>query len=544
MKSSELLAKCLENECVKYVFGVPGEEWMDLLDSLSRSPIEVISTRHEQGAGFMADVYGRLTGRAGVCASTLGPGALNLATAVADANLDHAPIVAITGQVGLASAHGEYHQYIDLVSAFQPITKWATRVNTSNVIPETVRNAFRIAEAEKPGAALIELPEDVAEDWAVGSPLTRHDISITQPSDEAIKQAAGLINSAKYPIILAGNGTIRSRAIAALRRLMESVSMPAATTFMGKGAVSADSDLHAGTIGLQARDHVICGFDRADLVIAVGYDKVEYSPSRWNPDSNKTIIHIDATQAAIQSCYVPDVQLVGDISTTLDLLVTLLDARSEPVYYRKLKEFVAEERESHASDTGSKVTPQKIIYEMRKAFGSEDILISDVGAHKMWIARLYPTYEPNTTLISNGLASMGFAVPGAIAAKLVHPERRVLAACGDGGFLMNVQELETGARLGTNVVYLIFTDHSYGLIKWKQLDKYKSDFGVDFGNPDFVKLAESFGARGFRVQDASELGPVLTEAFETDGSAVIDIPVDYSENLKLSESLGQMICPM
>jgi acetolactate synthase-1/2/3 large subunit len=544
MKASELIVKCLENEGVEYVFGVPGEEWMDLLDSLSRSRIHFISTRHEQGAGFMADAYGRLTGRAGVCASTLGPGAMNLTTAVADASLDHAPLVAITGQVGLTSTHKEYHQYIDLVQTFKPITKWNTRIDTAEIVPEVVRIAFQIAEQEKPGATHLEIPEDVAEFEVEGAPLPRKAIDFSIASDEAINKAAELINQAKHPIILSGNGVIRGGASGTLRTLVDSIKIPAATTFMGKGSISAESDLHAGTIGLQARDHVICGFDRADLVIAIGYDIVEYSPSRWNSDANKKIIHIDFVPAEIQEGYVPDVQLVGDIKMALERLAPLLDERSEPTYHLQLKEYVVSEREAHANDSGPKITPQKIIWEIRQALGKDDILISDVGAHKLWIARMYPAYEPNTVLMSNGLASMGFAIPAAIAAKLVHPERRILAACGDGGFMMNVQELETAARLGLNIVYLIFNDYGYGLIKWKQLGKYKAEFGIDFGNPDFVKLAESFGLRGYRVTDASDLELVLRKAFEGEGSAVIDVPVDYNENIKLSERLGQMICPM
>lgn len=543
MKASDLLVKCLENEGVEYVFGVPGEEMMDILDSLSRSSIKFVSTRHEQGAAFMADGYGRLTGRAGVCVSTLGPGAMNLTTAVADANLDHAPLVAITGQVGLESMHKEHHQYIDLVHAFGPITKWNTRVDTPSIIPEVVRYGFRTAETEKPGAVHIELPEDVAELETNGAPLTRRWPELPIVSEGTLHRAAELINNAKHPIVLVGNGAVRGNASRSLRKLIDTIKLPAATTFMGKGTIPADSELYAGTIGLQAHDAVSCGFDRADLVIAVGYDIVEYPPWRWNPDFDKTIIHIDFVEAEVQQGYVPEVELIGDIASTIARLQPYLEPRRQADFYRLLRDFVVSERESHADDTGPVITPQKIIYEMRRVLESHDILISDVGAHKMWIARMYPAYEPNTVLISNGFASMGFAIPAAIAARLVHPERKVLAACGDGGFLMNVQELETGHRLGTKVVYLIFNDNGYGLIKWKQLGRYKSDFGVDFGNPDFVKLAESFGARGYKVKDASELRPILEDAFKGDTSAVIDVPVDYSENIKLSEKLGQMICP-
>lgn len=544
MKASELLVECLECEGVRYVFGVPGEENMDFIDSLSGSSIQFVSTRHEQGAAFMADGYGRLTGLAGVCTSTLGPGALNLATAVADANLDHAPVVAITGQVGLESTHKEYHQYIDLVHAFGPITKWNTRIDTPNIVPEVVRRAFQTAEMEKPGATHIEIPEDVAELEAHAEPLPRREPEPWIATEISLRHAADLINRAKHPIILSGNGTIRTHSSQALRDLVDATNLPVATTFMGKGAISADSAHYAGTIGLQAHDHVACGFDRADLVITVGYDIIEYSPNRWNPGADKIIIHIDPVPADVQSHYVPNIQLIGDVTTTLEELCALVDARSEPVYYRKLREYVISETEKHSHLSGAKPTPQKIIYEMRRALGPHDILLSDVGAHKLWIARMYPAYEPNTVLISNGLASMGFALPAAISAKLVHPKLRVLAACGDGGFLMNVQELETTHRLGVQVVYLIFNDNGYGLIRWKQRGKYTREHGVDFGNPDFVKLAESFGLRGYRVEDAADLGHILKEAFEGQGSAVIDVPVNYEENIKLSEQLGQMICPV
>lgn len=543
MKSSDLLIKCLENEGVEYVFGVPGEEILDTLDSLSRSRIKFIPTRHEQGAAFMADCYGRLTGKAGVCLSTLGPGAMNMATAIADANLDHSPIVAITGQAGLAFSHTEYHQYIDIVHAFGPITKWNTRIDTPSIIPQVVKHAFSAAESEKRGATHLEFPHDIAEAETDASPITCTEPALPIAGKDSLKQAAELINGSKNPIIIAGNGVIRTNASISLRELMNSINIPVATTFMGKGAVSAESDLYAGTIGLQAHDHISCGFDRADLVIAIGYDFAEYSPSRWNASADKTIVHIDSLPAEIEAHYAPSAQLVGDIACALQNLIPLLDKRAENRYYRQLRELVEADLESHAVDKTPKVAPQKIVYEMRRALGKSDILISDVGAHKLWIARMYPAYESNTVLISNGFASMGFAVPAAVAAKLVHPNKRVLAACGDSGFLMNVQELETAERLGLKIVYLIFNDYGFGLIKWKQMGKYNREFGVSTGNPDFVKLAESFGLNGFRVENAADLASILSEAFESEKSAVIDVPVDYSENYKLSEKLGQMICP-
>lgn len=543
MRVADMLVKCLENEGVEYVFGVPGEEMLDILDAIVDSRIQFVSTRHEQGAAFMADAVGRLTGRAGVAISTLGPGALNLATGVADANLDHAPLVAITGQIGLEATHKESHQHIDTAEIYRPITKWSAQIDTPEITAEVVRKAFKTAEAEKPGACHIEVPEDIAAEEIEGSSLTRQPAAPQSPRPEAVRLAANLINHARSPIILSGNGVIRGNASAELRALAEKTGIPVANTFMGKGAISASSDLSLSTIGLQARDHISCGFDRADLVIAVGYDLVEYSPSRWNPSRDKTIVNIDSTPSEVDAHYVPSAEVVGDIAESLRQLTALADGGRECEYYLKLRQFVVEEMEAHADDRTYPVTPQKVIHDLRQSLGDEDILISDVGAHKLWIARMFPTYEPNTTLISNGLAAMGFALPAAIAAKLVKPERKVIAACGDGGFMMNAQELETAVRLRLPIVIVIFNDFGYGLIQWKQLGKYKREYGVSFGNPDFVKFAESFGAKGYRPEEAGEVLPALREALRQDVPAVVDVRVDYGENFKLTERLGQMICP-
>lgn len=544
MRVADLLVKCLENEGVEYVFGVPGEEMLDILDAIADSSIQFIATRHEQGAAFMADAVGRLTGWAGVAISTLGPGAMNLATGIADANLDHAPLVALTGQIGLEATHKESHQYIDTASMFHSITKWSTQLDTPRVTAEVIRRAFKAAEAEKPGACHIEVPEDVAAMEAIGEPLFRQSAVPQAARPESLTLAANLINNAKDPIILSGNGVIRGRASSELRAFAEASGIAVANTFMGKGAISSRSDSSLSTIGLQAHDHVSCGFDRADLVIAVGYDLVEYSPSRWNPGAHKSIVHIDSTQSEVDAHYVTSAEVVGDIAGSLRELRGMVDTRKTSDYFLKLRSFTYQELESHAEDRGYPVTPQKLIYDMREALGDKDILISDVGAHKLWISRLYPTYEPNTVLISNGLAAMGFALPAAIAAKLVMPERKVIAACGDGGFMMNSQELETAIRLKLPIVVVIFNDSGYGLIKWKQMGKYKRECGVTFGNPDFVKFAESFGAKAYRPEDSTELLPMLREALKQDVPAILDVAVDYSENLKLSERLGQMICPM
>lgn len=543
MRVADLLVKCLENEGVEYVFGVPGEEMLDILDAISDSRIKFVPTRHEQGAAFIADAIGRLTGRAGVAISTLGPGALNLATGIADANLDHAPMIAITGQIGLEATHKESHQYIDATEIYRPITKWSTKLDTPHITSEVVRRAFKMAEAEKPGACHIEVPEDIAAHEVDGQPLLRQSAVPQSPRPEALRLAGNLINRARNPIVLSGNGVIRGRASNELRAFAETTGIAVANTFMGKGAISSRSNLSLSTIGLQARDHISCGFDRADLVIAVGYDLVEYSPSRWNPDRDKTIVHLDFTASEVDAHYVPTAEIVGDIATSLRELKQLVDHRPESDYLQRLRQYVMEDIESHANDPSFPVVPQRLIHDLRAALGDEDILISDVGAHKLWISRMYPTYEPNTVLISNGLAAMGFALPAAIAAKIVHPERKVVAACGDGGFLMNAQELETAVRLKLPIVIVIFNDSGYGLIQWKQLGKYKREYGVSFGNPDFMKFAESFGARGYRPQTADEVLPALREAVEQDVPTIVDVRIDYRENIKLSEQLGQMICP-
>ncbi len=544
MKASDLLVKCLENEGVQYIFGLPGEETLDVLDSLRNSKIRFIPVRHEQGAAFMADVYGRLTGKAGVCLATLGPGAANLVTGVADAYLDRAPLVAITGQAGLDRMHKESHQYIDVVGMFASITKWNARVGKAGLIPEIVRKAFKIAQTEKPGATHIEIPEDVAGEQAEGAPFPAIPVRRPSPERATLKQAAQMIDESQRPIILSGNGVIRGRASAALRVFSEKSGIPVAHSFMGKGVVPWDSELSLLTIGLQAQDYVSFGFDQADLIIAVGYDIVEYDPKFWNPGGDKRIIHIDFTPSEIDQHYQASLEIVADIRETLECLAQEVRYKKERKDLKTLRSYILNELMEHARDEGFPMKPQRILHDVREFMGDQDILVSDVGAHKIWIARMYPVSEPNTCIISNGFAAMGIALPGAIAAKLVHPERKVLAVCGDGGFLMNAQELETACRLNLPVVTLIFRDDGYGLVQWKQLKRFQRETAVGFGNPDFVRFAESFGAKGYRVEKPSELIPILREAFNQSKPAVIDLPVDYRENLKLSERMGKIICPI
>lgn len=543
MNTAELLVRCLENEGVQYVFGLPGEENLHVLEALRNSSIQFITTRHEQGAAFMADVYGRLTGKAGVCLSTLGPGATNLMTGVADANLDGAPLVAITGQVGTDRMHIESHQYLDLVAMFAPVTKWNAQIVRPSIAPEVVRKAFKLGQTEKPGAVHIDLPENIAAMPVTGAPLNKDKLEKTFASYQSINEAAAIISKAQHPLILVGNGAIRAHASAALTEFATRLNIPVANTFMGKGVIPYTHPLALWSVGLQQRDYISCGFDRADLVIAVGYDLIEYSPKKWNAEGKIPIIHISATPAEVDSSYIPEVEVVGDISDSLYEIVRRADRQGKPDPYAiELRADIRADYEQYANDDGFPIKPQKLIYDLRQVMGPEDIVISDVGAHKMWIARHYHCDRPNTCLISNGFAAMGIAIPGAIAAKLVYPDRKIVAATGDGGFMMNCQELETALRVGTPFVTIIFNDGGYGLIEWKQQNHYGDSAFVHFGNPDFVKFAESMGLKGYRISSAAELIPTLKEALAQDVPSVIDCPVDYRENIRFSQKAGDLSC--
>ncbi len=537
MNGAELTVKCLENEGVGYVFGIPGEENLALVQALADSSIRFVTARHEQGAAFMADVYGRLTGEAGVCLATLGPGATNLLTGVADANLDRVPLVALTGQADSARMHKESHQYVDVVSLFRPVTKWTTSVRGANVIPETIRKAFKVAQSEKPGAAHIEIPEDIAAAEVDASPLLVQTPHPGPALAEQVERAAQLIAGAQQAVILAGHGVIRARAAEALVEFAEKLNVPVATTFMAKGVISDRHPLSHGAIGLPIADYINRGFAQADMVIAVGYDLVEYAPSLWNPRHDKTIIHINPSPAEVDAAYIVGVGVVGELRTSLRELTRACDTRRE-TQCSHMRQTLRAELEQHRDDRAFPVKPQRLISDLRRALQDEDIVICDVGAHKLWLARLFPCYQPNTCVISNGFASMGIAVPGAIAAKLAYANRRVVAVTGDGGFLMNSQELETAIRLGISLVIVIMNDGTYGLIKWKQIERFERAAYTDYGNPDFVKYAESFGARGLRIQAADELLPALQSALANPQVTLIDCPVEFSENLRLSERLG------
>jgi acetolactate synthase-1/2/3 large subunit len=542
MKAAELFIRCLENEGVEYVFGIPGEENLDVMDALLDSSIRFITVRHEQGAAFMADVYGRLTERAGVCLATLGPGATNLITGVADANMDHAPLVAIAGQAGTNRLHKESHQVLDLTNLFDPVTKYSASLLDPDIIPEVVRKAFKLAQSEKTGAAFIEFPENIAQlevDLDL-LPVTQH--FDPEPPAEKVAEAAALISAAQHPMILAGNGVVRSGAAVQLADFAEKLNIPVANTFMAKGVIPFKHRCALGSAGLQANDYVSCGFDKADVIICVGYDLVEYHPYLWHPDRDRSIIHIDHSPAETDGHYPVAVSVVGDIKHSLDRIAALTTPH-QGAHVRPLRERLVEEMDQHRDDLDFPVKPQKIIWDLRTALDLEDIVVCDVGAHKMWMARMFRCEYPNTCIISNGFASMGIAVPGAIAAKLVYPQRHVVAVTGDAGFMMNSQEIETAIRCKLPIVILIWNDGSYGLIEWKQMNQFQRISNVRFNNPDFVAYAESFGARGYRVERTADLPAILKEALANDTVSIIDCPVDYRENIKLTDQLGNLVCP-
>lgn len=545
MKASELFVQCLETEGVEYIFGVPGEENAHFMMALDKSErIRFVLTRHEQGAAFMADVYGRLTGKAACCIGTLGPGATNLVTGVADANMDRAPCIVLTGQADSKRQHKESHQNMDVCGLFKPVTKWSQAIIHPDNIPEVIRKAFKLAEMEKPGACHIELAEDIAQLNSSTTPIKPSKVRRPGPDDKIVDRAWELIRNAKKPIILAGNGCIRKRASKQLREFADATGIGVVNTFMGKGAVDMDSPNCLYTVGLQAKDHTTIALEKSDLVISLGYDLVEYHPRLWNSGDTRKIIHVDFMPAEVDENYRVDCEITGDLAHTL----WMLNERNKqspikfdlPYQHECRKAMAADFAEYKDDDTEGAIRPQKVLWDVRQVMGPEDVLLSDVGAHKMWIARYYQCHEPNTCLISNGFCTMGFAFPGSIAAKLVFPDRKILSINGDGGFMMNVQEMETARRLGLNVVAMVWEDHGYGLIKWKQDNEFKRHTELDFTNPDWSKLADAFGWHGMRVNNSRDLRGALEEAFTKDGPVLISLPIDYRENNLLSERLGQI----
>jgi acetolactate synthase-1/2/3 large subunit len=541
--TADLIVRCLENEGVTHVFGIPGEENIRLVEAISRSSIRYVLTRHEQGASFMAEVYGRLTGRAGVCSATLGPGAINLLLGTADATTNSTPLVALSAQVGMNRSFKESHQGVDLVTMFTPAVKWSALVATPGAVPEMFRKAFKLAQTERPGAVYLAIPEDVEKAPAPDGhePLPVNVPRPDEPSPEQVERAAALLREARAPVVLAGHGAARAGAGPALRRFAESLGIPVATTFHGKGVFPSDHPLALGAVGFMRHDYVNFGFDRADLIISVGYELQEFDPVRINPRGDTKIIHLHRFPAEVDAHYDVAVGLITDIGRSLDALAAAVAPRAvaapdgDPI-----RALLAAELARGQDDGRFPMAPARIVADTRAALRRQDIALVDTGALKMWMARLYPTYEPNTCLISNGLSTMAWTVPGAIGAKIARPDCQVLVATGDGAFLMNSQEIETALRLGLAFVILIWVDDAYGLISWKMDLEIGHNVDTTFGNPDFVAYAESFGATGYRIAAADELLPTLRTALAADTVSVIACPVDYSANLELIESLGDL----
>lgn len=541
MKAAELLVRCLENEGVQLIFGLPGEENLAVMDALLDSSIRFIETRHEQGAAFMADVYGRLSGKAGVCLSTLGPGATNLLTGVVDAYLDRAPLVAITGQASLNRRHKESHQYIDVISMFKPVTKWNASLPKAEVIPEAVRKAFKVAQTEKPGSTHLELPEDVAGeefiDAHLPAPLFVQAPVMPEPAPAQVARAVRALAGAHRPLIVAGNGVIRGRAHEAVRQFARRLHIPVVHTFMAKGILPDSDPLSLYTIGLQARDYISAVMDEADVVLALGYDFVEYAPCFWNPSRDKRIVHVDVSPAEVDEHYIVEVGVLGDLRLSLERIGAALKP-FDGSWAGDARRRVVDGFEGELIGPMTwPVRPQHLMRELRAALAPDDLVLCDVGAHKLWMARMFPCEVANSCIISNGFATMGIAVPGAVAAKLLFPDRRVIAVTGDGGFLMNSQELETAVRLQLPMVILVWRDDGYGVIRSKQMVRFGRTSSVDFGNPDLMSYANSFGARGVRVTELSELRPILAQALTSPVPVVVDCAVDYSENVRLMEGL-------
>ncbi len=550
MKASDLMVKCLEREGIEYIFGVPGEENADFMMSLEESDsIRFILTRHEQGAAFMAEIYGRLRGTPAACLGTLGPGATNLITGVADANMDRAPMLVLTGQGSTQRLHKESHQIMDVVKMFEPVTKWAETILHAETIPEIVRKAVRIARSEKPGAVLIELPEDVAEHDTTVQPMEPIRFRRPVANAEMIDAAVERIRSANRPVIIAGNGCVRKRASEHLRTLVAMTKIGVLNTFMAKGAIDPDSPQCLYTVGLGSKDIGTCAIDAADLVITIGFDMVEYHPRSWNPNSDKPIIHIDFIPAEIDSHYHPQIELIGDVAYSLAAIVEQFSSNPAPEFkiqqqVSTREDMASELNEYNDDDAVGLLKPQKVLHDVQQVYGENGLLLSDVGAHKMWIARHYHCQTPNGCLIPNGFCSMGFALPGAIAAALIDPDRKIMGIAGDAGFLMNVQEMETARRFDCNLTMMVWEDKEYGLIAWKQWAHFGRHTELSFGNPDWGLLAQSFDWDYQFVDDSSQLLAAVEQAADHRGPSLIVVPIDYEENQKLTQRMGEMTCPI
>jgi len=545
IKASDLMVRALENEGVEYIFGVPGEENLDFLESLRESSIKLILTRHEQGAGFMAATYGRLTGKVGVCLATLGPGATNFVTPAAYAQLGAMPMLMLTGQKPIKASKQGRFQIVDIVAMMQPITKFAKQIVNGQTIPSIIREAIRLAEQERPGAVHIELPEDIAAENVEEASLFEVNVP-RRPGcdDKSIDEAMAMIKAAKSPLLLVGAGANRKRIKAALEAFIGKSNILFFNTQMGKGVIAGFHDNYLGTAALSDGDYLHCAIDRADLVINVGHDVIEKPPFFMNHGGLK-VIHINFSPAEVDDVYFPQLELVGDIAATLEAITAQYDT-VEPhdfAFFQRVRAEVMEHIKEGADEPRFPMTPQRIVADVRKVMPEDGIIALDNGMYKIWFARNYLTTQPNTVLLDNALATMGAGLPSAMMAAMLYPDRRVMAICGDGGFMMNSQEMETAVRLGLNLVVLILRDDSYGMIRWKQKVSEFADWGLEFGNPDFVQYAESYGAHGHRVEATQEFVAVMEKCFEDGGVHLVEAPIDYSENTRvLIDELATRAC--
>ncbi|BBM89513.1 acetolactate synthase [Spirochaetota bacterium] len=545
-QAAQLFIECLEREGVRHIFAVPGEENLDILEALRTSRIELVLTRHEQGAGFMAATYGRLTGKAGVCMATLGPGATNLVTPAAYAQLAAFPLIVLTGQKPIKKSKQGRFQIVDVVEMMRPLTKHAVQVIHGNTIPTIVREAFRLAQEERPGAVHIELPEDIAREKTHTKPIPSARTYYPQVHMKAINQAAAMIDAAKFPLVLLGAGANRNRISKASSDFIDHTGIPFFNTQMGKGVIDERHELFIGTTALSSDDYVHCIIDRADLIINVGHDVIE-KPPFFMQQGGKLVIHINFFSAVIDEIYFPQVELVGDIASTLNALKERLapkSARHKEYIDRVRSEFANHFHEQcRSNDDAKKPTPQKVVAILREVMPDNGVIALDNGVYKLWFARNYPTYETNTLLLDNALATMGAGLPSALAVKMFKPERKVIAVCGDGGFMMNSQELETAVRLNLDVVVIVLRDDAYGMIKWKQAGMGLPGYGLDYGNPDFIAYAKAYGAQGWSVRTAGTLKETIAACLNIKGVHLVEVLIDYSENEKhLIDDLKSKTC--
>lgn len=544
IKASDLFVQALEAEGVDHIFAVPGEENLDMVESLRKSSIKLVLTRHEQGAGFMAATYGRLTGKAGVCMATLGPGATNLATPAAYAHLGGMPLIMITGQKPIKKSKQGQFQIIDIVSLFDPICKMSKQIVHGDTIPSLVREAFRLCEEERPGAVLLELPEDIAAEECNPGVMHPHKLLYASPNDLALEEAVALIKTAKMPLILIGAGANRQNVREAMCSFVHSTRIPFFVTQMGKGVVDERSSLFLGTAALSAGDYLHCAIERADLIINIGHDVIE-KPPFFMEEGAKKVIHINYKSAQVDQVYFPQLEIIGDLAASVNALKNKLVAEVEfdRSYFDKIKLAIEQHIEEGADDERFPIIPQRFVADIRKVMGEKDIIALDNGMYKLWFARNYKAYQPNTVLLDNALASMGAGLPSGMMAAMLNPDQRVMAICGDGGFMMNSQELETAIRLGLNLVVTVLNDNAYGMIRWKQTSSGFADWGLEFNNPDFIKYAESYGATGHRITSADNIVATYEKAFSAGGVHLVELPVDYSENQKvLVDELAEKVC--